>query len=175
MSLRTPITSKVSALISTVRFGPLAEPEEKPEEELELDEREDDELLELEDDELDEVGEEEERELDELELELEEEEEPDEPIEFREAPRSDDFELDELLVEPVVPVTLVGARMGVVEKPAILTVRPSAGPVPKSCLRTRGPSTMTRRRFSSSNSFKKRPSASGMLRICASSGNTPEM
>src|SRR5688572_8159115 len=44
-----------------------------------------------------------------------------------------------------------------VEKPDMRTVRPTAGPVPKSCFRTMGPSTMTRSRFSLSISLKKRP------------------
>src|SRR5688572_9664666 len=62
-----------------------------------------------------------------------------------------------------------------VEKPDMRTVRPTAGPVPKSCFRTMGPSTMTRSRFSLSISLKNRPSSRGRFRMRVISGSAPAM
>jgi hypothetical protein len=97
------------------------------------------------------VDEDVEEDLDEEELDGDEEDEEEDPggrvmLDARDAsaPRS---------VDAYLGAGSVLAGTMAVEKPDILTVRPTAGPFPNSCFRTMGPSTITRLRLSLSMSL----------------------
>ena len=114
--------------------------------------------------------------------ELEDDEDEDEDLEDEEDDDDEppgrvafeDWEAPRMLASCLGTGCVLAGTMAV-ENPDMRTVRPTAGPVPKSCLRTMGPSTMTRSRFSLSISLKNLPSSRGRFRMRVISGSAPAM